>query len=381
MRAASFIGVAAGLVFAGLGSAETIRVTPEDDWFARLAGAGLQPGDELVLAKGVYSDPRRLEISHRGTAENPITIRGEEGAVFQRPDARQNSLNIAGSAHLVIRDLEITGGSSGIRIHTKGDLAASDITLENLHIHHTGGPAVTCNHENNIYRGMVFRNNHIHHTGGHGEAFYLGSNNAKDGRTTGAITGALIEGNYIHHLDSDQISQGDGIELKDGSWGNVVRRNVIHDTKYPAIIAYGTDGKEPNRIEQNLIWNSGDHGIQVAAEAVVSGNIISRTDADGIRSQKHQSAIPGNLEIINNTILESGARAVRIDSPHEGESTVAGNRHSGDMRLASGVIAKDNGPSATGAGKFDPAWVPAWDPPAEFLLRDLLGESGEDPKN
>ena len=32
----------------------------------------------------------------------------------------------------------------------------------------------------------------------------------------------LIEGNYIHHRNGSNVSQGDGIELKDGSSGNLV---------------------------------------------------------------------------------------------------------------------------------------------------------------
>ena len=75
---------------------ETYRVTPDGDWFSKLHGSGLKPGDELVLAPGIYSSTRRLELGHRGTRDKPITIRGEKGAIIKRPDARQNTINIAG---------------------------------------------------------------------------------------------------------------------------------------------------------------------------------------------------------------------------------------------------------------------------------------------
>lgn len=353
----------------------TYRVTPDEDWFSKLSGTGLKPGDELVLGPGCYTDGRMLQVSHRGLPDKAITIRGEMGAVIRRPDARQNTINLVGARHVILRDLEITGGAAGIRIYAGGGVAAEHITLQNLHIHHIGGVGVTCNHEGNVYLGMVFRHNHIHHTGGHGEAFYLGCNNRADGSTPGHIAGALIEGNYIHDLNGPDISQGDGIELKDGSWGNVVRHNVIHDTRYPGITAYGTDGREPNVIEDNLVWSTGDNGIQVAAEARIRHNIIVKAGGDGIRSQPHQSAVPGDLVIEHNTVLTSAQSDIRISAPHRGGITLRLNRiRAGALRLEAkeGVETERNGPESTGARKFDRSMTPAWISPANEVPSGLL---------
>ena len=356
-------------------NAATHQVTPQDEWFKLLSGNGLNPGDELVLTAGTYSDPRLLKISHQGTKENPIIIRGEKGTVFQRPDQRQNSINIVGAQHLILRNLEITGGASGIRIYATGQMAASHITLENLHLHHIGGVGVTCNHDGNIYRGMVFRNNHIHHTGGHGEALYLGCNNKSDGTTPGYITGAIIEGNYIHHLNGPKISQGDGIELKDGSHGNMIRFNVIHDTRYPGITAYGTDGRSPNIIENNLIWNTGDNGIQVASEAIVRNNIISRAGGAGIRSMPHQSALPGDLLIEHNTFVSSRQSDIRISGNTGSPINIINNRiRSSSLRIENekGIQKNNNSQAAKGAVPFAPKRVPAWTPDPTFHLLRFL---------
>ena len=81
---------------------------------------------------------------------------------------------------------------------------------------------------------------------------YLGCNN-----NGCRVANSLIEGNYIHHTNGPTVEQGDGIELKEGSYGNIIRDNVIHDTNYPGIITYSTVGNgPPNVIEGNLIWNS-----------------------------------------------------------------------------------------------------------------------------
>ena len=317
-------------------SAKTVHLTAgNDSWFTTLSGPSLEPGDEIVLAAGTYTDARRLQISQRGTATRPIIIRAATGAkvILKRPDARQNSINLAGCQYLIIMDIEITGGSAGIRIGKRGRHFAKFITLENLHIHHIGGVAVTANYPGEIYEGLTFRRNHIHHTGGHGEGFYLGSNNKPDGSTNGYIFNSVIENNYIHDLKGGTVSQGDGIELKDGSYNNIVRDNVIHDTNYPGVIVYDTDGKAPNIIERNAIWNTGDHGIQAAADAIIRNNVIFDTGGEGIHCRNHQSAIVGNLKIVHNTILTK--TPIRIVSPRRfsGRVLVANNAFGNSPRI------------------------------------------------
>jgi hypothetical protein len=147
----------------------------QDDWYHVLSGTFLQPGDEVVLAEGVYSSASRLSIRCQGTAEAPILIRAAQGAnvVVTRPDALQNVINIEGGQYLTLRGIEVTGGDSGVRIggNTAGDFARF-VTIEECHIHDVGAPAVTCN-SSPTYEGMVFRRNEIDHTSGVGERLCL----------------------------------------------------------------------------------------------------------------------------------------------------------------------------------------------------------------
>jgi hypothetical protein len=311
-----------GLAFPPAAAAAIYQLTPDDDWFVVLNGDRLRPGDEVVLANGVYRDARRLVMGHRGTAEQPIVIRAAERgrAVLHRPDARQNTINMVGAQYLILRGLEITGGSTGIRLMKSDSHPCKFVTIEEMHIHHVGGPAVTANSPGNAYEGLAFRRNHIHHTSGHGEGFYLGTNNNPDGSTAGYMFNSVVEGNYIHDLNGPHVSQGDGIEIKDGSYNNIVCDNVIHDTNYPGVIVYGTDGNAPNLVQRNVIWNSGDHGIQAAAEAIIRNNLVFNNRADGIHSHAHQSALVGGLRIVHNTVVSHrpGAAAIRISlSPQQ----------------------------------------------------------------
>ncbi len=299
------------------------QLSPSDNWFTVISGNSLQPGDIVTLSQGIYSDVRKLSFSHKGTIEKPIIIRSKVGevATITRPNAAQNTINIQGAQYLTLRGLEITGGSMGIRIGSKdingSQQQAEFITLEKCHIHHTAEAAVTANFYGDINTGHRYIDNEIHHTGGTGEGFYLGTNNDGAGNTRSVFRDGLIAGNYIHELNGPSVSQGDAIEIKDGSYNNIIRNNVIHDINYPGILVYGTDGHAPNIIEGNVIWNSGDNGIQAASEAIITNNIILNSAGSGIQSQNHQSAIPGGLTIAHNTIIGNG-HSIRINSPSGG---------------------------------------------------------------
>lgn len=298
-------------------AAETLRLTPDDDWFETLNGNQLAPGDRIVLEAGVYSDPRRLDLRHRGTENHPIVIEADVGAkvVFQRPDERQNTFILEGCSYLVLKGIEITGGAAGIRVNRLSNHHPHHLVFEGLHIHHIGGVAITCNEPGTEYHHLIFRGNHIHHTSGHGEAFYLGGNNA-----TAIVSDSIIANNYIHDLNGESISQGDGIELKQGSFGNQVVGNVIHDTKYPGITAYGTQGESRNQILGNWIWRTQDHGIQVAADAVIQDNFVAFPKYCGIYSREHQGARPDNLELDGNWIFAAPEAAIRVTGAEVGRS-------------------------------------------------------------
>jgi hypothetical protein len=157
---------------------------------------------------------------------------------------------------------------------------------------------------------FIIRNNHIHHTGlgktrrTEGEGMYIGCH---DGSCR--TTDSLFEGNYIHHTRGTSNGGNDGIEIKFGSYGNIVRDNVIHDTniskQYPGIFVYGSNGKGINIVEGNVIWNAGE-GIQVVSDAIVRNNIVFNCSMTGITAAPH-AAVPyvNNVKIVNNTIVNN----------------------------------------------------------------------------
>jgi hypothetical protein len=154
---------------------------------------------------------------------------------------------------------------------------------------------------------LIIRRNHIHHTGLYsagpteGEGMYIGCHNGSC-----KVTHSVFESNYIHHLRGTSDGGNDGIEIKVGSYGNIVRDNVIHDTnigrEYPCIFVYG-GGPERNIVEGNAVWNCGE-GIQVVADALIRNNLVLKSAIAGIVAAPHAAnRRVRNVTIVNNTIV------------------------------------------------------------------------------
>lgn len=326
-------------------AAQGAEVSPGDD--LRAAIAALRPGATLELAGGTYSLSSSFRVTVNGTADAPIVIRAKAGQrpVIQQTNGGQNVIEISGSSHVVFSGIGFTGGSHGIRL-----MSSSFVTIEDCEIWETGDVALSAN-SGGTYEGLRILRNHIHHTNGTGEGMYLGCNS-----DACRVANSLIEGNYIHHTNRAGVEQGDGIELKEGSYGNVIRDNVIHDTRYPGIITYGTVGNgPPNVIEGNVVWNTADYAIQSAADSIIRNNVVLGT----VALQPHQSASPSNQQVIHNTILATGSglevrsvsgpvliannavysqsgTAIRLISGNLGQVTVAGNAGRGGVEGRTG---------------------------------------------
>jgi parallel beta-helix repeat protein len=258
----------------------------------------LNPGDTLIVHQGTYSESGRIGITVKGTATSPVVIKGADGEtrpVITRPSSAtvQNTINFEGATHLTIKGLEIIGnGGDGINLSA----GPAYITLEDLVIHDIDVGINFRSSMNNI----TVNKNHIYNTGiggGTGEGMYVGCNNA-----TCIVRDSIIENNWIHD-DLPGATQGDGIEVKVGSYYVVIRNNVIYNKSYPGIFVYG-GGSGINTVEGNAIWNCLE-GIYAVSDALVRNNIVLDSGT-GISSYSHaQVPVMKDLTIANNTLFNN----------------------------------------------------------------------------
>ncbi|NOY94184.1 MAG: right-handed parallel beta-helix repeat-containing protein [Deltaproteobacteria bacterium] len=286
-----------------LASAATVEINPGDDLLAALNA--LSPGDELVIHAGDYPTGRRYGFTLSGTAAAPILVHGADGEA--RPVIRgirsQNIFDLDGS-YFTLAHLEFDGGSHGIRLGS-----TDHANLEDLVIHNTGDVAISCNRSGEVCDSIAVRDTEIYDTGadgGTGEGFYLGCND-----NSCRITNWIIERNYVH--DTRAGAQGDGIELKTGSFGNIIRNNVIVRTGYPGILISGfPEGAGPNNlVEGNLVWDTMDNGIQLTSQVTARNNIVIGAGAGGITSQAHQGFEPHATTVVHNTVINAGGACFR----------------------------------------------------------------------
>ena len=279
-------------------SSRVINIYQDDSFEIAIENA--IPGDTIIVHQGDYFISGRISISVGGTESKPVLIRGAFGEARPRilrasTVAVQNTINIEGATHLTIQGLEImSNGGDGIKIATgDGTRQNNYITLDDLVIHQV---AVGINAQTNVDRLLV-RKSHIYDTSNTGEGLYLG---CSDGSCI--VTNSVIESNWIH--DTASSDQGDGIELKKNSFGNVIRNNVIYNTNYPGILVYGAGNGAVNVIEGNVMWNCKEGGIQAAADAIIQNNLVFNSGF-GLVSNVHNSVNPRNLKIVHNTFLKN----------------------------------------------------------------------------
>ncbi len=254
----------------------------------------LLPGDRLEIGTGTYSVNRLWDLSISGTADAPIWIVADRDAkvIITRPDARQNVLNVGHRKpveYLCLRGLEFTGGSHGIRLGQ-----CRNVWIDQCHIHHTQEVCLSANSADT--HQLYLTRNTIHDGNGTAEGMYLGGNHGDVIMSESVIA--------LNHVYNCRGSQGDGIEVKQGSWGNLIAENTVHDCNYPCITVYGTSGKRQNVIERNVCYRSLDSVMQVQGEAIVRNNLLIDGKNAAFASTDHQGKTV-NLQVIHNTLVNT----------------------------------------------------------------------------
>jgi len=261
--------------------------------------AALTPGQRLEIGAGTYSVAGNWNLALQGTADAPIWIVAQDGAqpVITKPDALNNVVNIGDAGqptrYVVIRGLEFTGGSVLMRIYD-----CAYLWVDQCYLHDGGAGGLTANAVDTHH--LYITRNEIHDPGGpssSNEGMYLGANYGAVVMHTSVVA--------LNHVHDCYGTQGDGIELKQGSYNNLIAENNVHDTGYPCIIAYGTGGLPPNIIERNTCCRSDDNVMQVQGEAVVRNNLLVAGAGSAFSSVDHQDTTV-NLVVVNNTMVNAG---------------------------------------------------------------------------
>jgi hypothetical protein len=328
----------------------------------------VKPGDDIVVHEGVYETQQSTgswlrNVVLPGNEGGPITVRaadGENVVIEGDPAGSQNILNLSGT-WFRFRGFEMRFGSKGLRL-----FESHDAEIEHLVIHDVGDVGISANEPGDTYAVLYFRFIEIYNTGidgGTGECFYLGCQG-----DACQVSESHVEYSWCH--DTQSGSQGDGIEIKSGSYGNWVQDNVIHDVNYPGITMYGSRGRGPNVVSGNVVWNSLTEGIQIVGEVYVRENIVFSTASYGIFSKSSDGQDPTELAIFGNTVVNGTGTCLRVNDWTKGKDIVVANNAfycdggtgievSGDPGSATWIANAVTGANGAPSGTFDGLLVDA----------------------
>jgi len=278
------------------GPAAAAEIGPEADLCAEINL--LAPGGELVLRPGEYQGPCTIRTG--GLPGAPIVIRAQD--LDRRPQivydrARSNVMDVKAD-HVVLRGLRFgptLRGVDGVRVY-----GGRDVTVEDCEFIGVSGIAVVANH--NSVRDLVVRRNVIRDS--RATAMYFGCH---DGAAC-AVSGLVVERNYIHTVRVDDPEVGYGIQVKLNSTG-AVRDNVVVDAKGPGIMLYGArDLTARSVVERNFVMASArSSGIVIGGGPVVVRNNVALGNAEaGIVLQDYGGrGLLRDVVVTHNTLYDN----------------------------------------------------------------------------
>ncbi len=277
----------------------------------------LTAGQELRIGPGTYSINMWYSIEIQGTALNPIRVTAldiNDKPVLTRPNDNQNTINVGVNSptqYTAFIGLDITGGDTLVKLYN-----VSNLWIDQCTIHEGSGVGIAANSADVDH--VFITRNEIYDPGepsDTAEGMYLGANYGEH-----IMSESIIALNHVHHTYG---SQGDGIELKQGSYNNWIVENHVHDCNYPCILVYGTGAAGINLIERNVMYSSNDNALQVQGEAIVRNNLIMDAAGAGFSSHDHQD-LSVNLHFVHNTVINTG-RATNLSSWNDRTGMVFAN--------------------------------------------------------
>jgi hypothetical protein len=200
-----------------------INVSTASELKAALGAA--QPGDEIILADGIYKGRFVIPATANGSISNKIMLRGNRSAVLDGESITTGYVLHLQASHWIIKGITLTNGLKGLM--TDG---ASFNTIDSIKVHNIGEEAIPLRRfsSNNTIQFAE-----ISHTGlktpDYGEGIYIGSTK----NNWAAYSNGLPD-----RCDSNMVSENkigpavtaECIDIKEGTTGGIIRGNYFDAT-------------------------------------------------------------------------------------------------------------------------------------------------------
>lgn len=292
-------------------SAASVELNPGDDVAALTAS--LTAGDEIVFYAGTYPIAEAIEWTGAGTEAAPITLRASGGAVVLDFSGSYEVVYLHDAAYIDIDGITFAPGATN-----KNNPYA--LYLENAdHVSITNcrfGPAGKGVYLNGDNTALTFDHNEVlGTTDNHG--VYVGCSDASCWTQDSSFTN-----NWIHDVGGEYSYL---FYLANGGQNNLILDNVLYGTDYRGMAVNSTEYGDPNLVQGNAIWNTGESGLLVRGPSLVQNNVVFNTGRYGIYTGDNDRATLTNAVISHNTVYDTADYALYMESWSGREGMVLAN--------------------------------------------------------
>lgn len=224
------VGEWSGLACAADEPAFTRTVSVRAAFQLKPALANARPGDDIVIAKGIYPGPMYFTIV--GTPERPIRVRGASATAAPIIRGGQVGLQLSSSHHVILQDLILEGGTqNGLSLDDGGklDQPATEIDLIRVVVRKVGAGGNEDGIKLSGLQHFRVRDCRLEGWGGGGQGIDM------VGCRNGEITGCTFDG-----LGTSQL----GLQAKGGSRDILVERCTFRDIRERGLQIGGTTGRQ-----------------------------------------------------------------------------------------------------------------------------------------
>lgn len=246
------------------------------------------------------------DSQQNGTAANPITFRGESGAIIDTRNSRTaDGINLEGASFIGIEGFKIANGGTITRAGIRS-VTNRGVVIRSNQVDNAGRWGILTGFSNDLLiENNVISRSQIEH------GIYVSN----------ACVNAIVRNNQVWgnagngiHMNGDLSQGGNGLILN-----ALVEKNVIYDNGRQGGSGINADGVQNSRFLNNLLYNNHANGIslyRIDGAAGSTNNLVAHNTiimaSDGRWALNIQNGSTG-ASVVNNILLNNHSTHGSID--------------------------------------------------------------------
>lgn len=184
-----------------------------------------KPGDEIVMADGIYKGRFVISSSINGTATNPVILRGSRNAVLDAESTNTGYVLHLQANYWIIKGVTLTNGLKGLMTDN-----ANHNIIDSIKVHNIGEEAI---HLRRFSSHNIIRNTEVSNVGlktaDYGEGIYIGSAKSNWSTYTNGAPDKCDSNKVLNNKLGPGIT-AECIDIKEGTTGGIIRGNYFDAT-------------------------------------------------------------------------------------------------------------------------------------------------------